>query len=1316
MIEKSMLRKLILGVGVLLMLLSFSLAQDFSFSILTGTDLPSEGEYELVMGFSPEATDGYDEGIDQYAPPAPPPPAFDAAIGWDDDRYFIQILYGNGDLSEHVFGVQLQYGENNVINITWDNTGWAALMDSVKLQDAFGGVMINVNMLEETELELTNPAFNLLQLKVYPKNASQNPTADFILDPLEGFAPLSVNFTDQSEPGMGTISLWNWDFGDGGSSIEQNPTHIFTNIGEWTVKLIAENSYGFSDSTTAVVTVNQPYPPNVDFTSDVTEGDMPLTVQFTDISVQGDGELLSWDWDFGDGGSSTEQNPLYVYEESGDFTVSLMVTDEYTLSMTETKENYISVFESLPPIADAGEDQIVTEKRLVALDGSASISVSGDPLTYTWTAPEGIELSDSSLVNPTFVAPDVDESTIYQFSLMVYDGSFYSEQPDTVNIEVGNDFLPIANAGEDQAVYERENVELDGTGSIDEGGEQIFYHWTSPELITLSDTAAVQPTFTAPSVSDTIYLTFLLTVRDEFNDSTDSLEVTVLPILPLAVVGELDTTVERTQVQLDGSGSSSSESDNHYYQWISPASIELSDSTAENPYFIAPITGIITNYQIILFVSDGVVNSIPDTVSLTVLPNAPPVADAGDTLLANQGIIYALQGSAYDQTDVTELYGEITYHWSSLENIELSDITIANAEFLAPDVSDTTDIHFVLVVNDGEYNSEPDTVTITVIGYLPVADAGIDRDVIENRLSTLDGSDSYSTSGDSLTYEWTSPAEIQLSNNNVVNPAFTTPEFIESDPIELEFSLTVYDGMFYSEPDTVILTVVNNDTAVANAGVDQVVVENTVVELNGSGSYDLNNDDLTYNWAAPAPIVLTDTIPLFPTFTAPATGDSTTYAISLSVYDGSVSSEPDTVLITVVPNTRPNADAGDDFEINQAVSTNLSGSGYDSTDVSELYGDLTYLWVTPSEIVLDDSTKAEPSFIAPVVNDTLSFLCVLTVNDGEYLSAPDTVEITVIGNQAPVAHAGDDMSVAEGSTVTLNGLNSTDINGDTLSFLWYASEGISLSDSSISNPTFETPVTGEVTAYSFTLIVNDGQLDSEPDTVIITSHVNTAPIATAGTDQVVDQGTEVMLVGMSSDDFSIPAEILYTWTTPPEIALTNRYKQVTEFTAPDADEDVSYPCVLVVNDGTLDSEPDTVIVTVLKNKPPIVDAGENQIVEQGTIVQLDGTGSSDPNNDDLIFSWSYFAGPDGVEVVLSDDSDSQPTFIAPDREQISFYTFLLVVNDGEYDSESPHVRHDSPAKIVITVNENKKPIANAGAFKKTIKGGAIFVNGAQSSD
>ena len=157
-------------------------------------------------------------------------------------------------------------------------------------------------------------------------------TADFSADLTTVNAGSLVTFTDTS---TGTPTSWNWDFGDGSThATTQNPTHIYTVAGTYTVTLIATNGYG-SDTETKVnyITVNMV----ADFTAAPISGSVPLAVSFTDLSM---GTPTSWFWDFGNGNTSTDQNPVNGYSNAGTYTVSLTAT-QGAFSDTETKVNYI---------------------------------------------------------------------------------------------------------------------------------------------------------------------------------------------------------------------------------------------------------------------------------------------------------------------------------------------------------------------------------------------------------------------------------------------------------------------------------------------------------------------------------------------------------------------------------------------------------------------------------------------------------------------------------------------------------------------------------------------------------------------------------------------------------------------------------------------------------------------------------------------------------------------------------------------------------------------------------------------------------------
>jgi PKD repeat protein len=164
------------------------------------------------------------------------------------------------------------------------------------------------------------------------------PVADLSASPTTGTAPLTVSFTDNSS---GTITAWSWDFDDDGiqDSAVQNPSYTYNIAGTYSVSLTVTGPGGVDTETrTDYISVTPP-PPAPNFSASPTTGTAPLTVSFTDEST---GTVDSWDWDFGDGFGSTQQNPTHKSTTPGVYTVSLMVTGA-SVTDTETKPDYITV-------------------------------------------------------------------------------------------------------------------------------------------------------------------------------------------------------------------------------------------------------------------------------------------------------------------------------------------------------------------------------------------------------------------------------------------------------------------------------------------------------------------------------------------------------------------------------------------------------------------------------------------------------------------------------------------------------------------------------------------------------------------------------------------------------------------------------------------------------------------------------------------------------------------------------------------------------------------------------------------------------------
>jgi len=286
----------------------------------------------------------------------------------------------------------------------------------------------------------------------------------------------------------------------------------------------------------------------------------------------------------------------------------------------------------------------------------------------------------------------------------------------------------------------------------------------------------------------------------------------------------------------------------------------------------------------------------------------------------------------------------------------------------------------------------------------------------------------------------------------------------------------------------------------------------------------------------------------------------------------------------------------------------------------------------------------------------------------------------VASNVLPVANAGPDQIVEVGSVVQLDGSGSHDADGDVLSCQWTTPSGITLSSTTDMRPLFAAVTAGE---YTLTLIVNDGIADSAPDQVKITVEegvpepsgaLNIPPGADAGPDQTVEVGTTVTLDGSGSSDAD--GDVLsYRWTAPSGIALSSTTAIKPRFTATKVGR---YTFTLVVNDGTIDSVSDQVKITVEKsNTRPIANAGPDQIVEVGSMVQLDGSGSSDPDGDVLTYQWTAPWG---------DTTEKKPLFSAT---KAGTYILTLLVNDGTIDSAPDQVE----VRVIEVVVETVEVIA-----------------------
>lgn len=287
------------------------------------------------------------------------------------------------------------------------------------------------------------------------------------------------------------------------------------------------------------------------------------------------------------------------------------------------------------------------------------------------------------------------------------------------------------------------------------------------------------------------------------------------------------------------------------------------------------------------------------------------------------------------------------------------------------------------------------------------------------------------------------------------------------------------------------------------------------------------------------------------------------------------------------------------------------------------------------------------------------------------------LEIVPYDNTAPIADAGPDQTVSVGSVVTLDGSGSSDIDGDALSHQWQwlsipVGSQAELDITVPLHPTFMVDLEG---TFVVQLIVNDGKQDSQADAVSISTE-NSAPVADAGPDQSLNVGDVAYLDGSASSDVD-GDPISYSWilSEQPDGSQAVLWNAGTVYAEFDVDLAGTYRADLTVNDGVLNSAPDSVLITT-RNSVPVADAGPDQTGIAGLAVLLDGSNSYDADGDTLSFDWSMLSMPGSSLAVIENPSASITEFV-PDF--VGDYVAQIIVHDGEFLS--------NPDTVVVQVSE-----------------------------
>jgi len=380
-----------------------------------------------------------------------------------------------------------------------------------------------------------------------------------------------------------------------------------------------------------------------------------------------------------------------------------------------------------------------------------------------------------------------------------------------------------------------------------------------------------------------------------------------------------------------------------------------------------------------------------------------------------------------------------------------------------------------------------------------------------------------------------------------------------------------------------------NKAPIVNAGGDVTVDENTSVTLAGTAT-DADGSIATYSWsqASGTEVGLINADKATASFMAPDINESETLTFTLTATDNDGASASDTISIIVTRvNNAPTVNAGEDLTKDENTNVTLAGTAID-TDGSIA----TYSWSQASgtEVSLTSTDTTSTSFMAPDINESETLTFTFTAIDNDGASTSDTISVSVIKvNKAPIVDAGEDVTVAENTSVTLAG-TATDTDGSIATYSWSQTSGteVSLTTTNTASTSFIAPDINESETLTFIFIAtdNDGANTSDVISISVTK-VNKAPIVNAGEDLTVDENTNVTLAGTATDTDGTITKYSWAQTSGTVVTLTSTDNASTSFIAPENNETEVLTFSLTATDSDGDTASDSISIEVLNIAPGV---------------------------------------------------------------------------------------------------------------------------------
>ncbi|KXK31410.1 MAG: PKD domain-containing protein [Bacteroidetes bacterium OLB12] len=1122
----------------------------------------------------------------------------------------------------------------------------------------------------------------------------------------------STNLIGSGSDADGSVASYAWTQVSGPSTATftnaTNPTVTVSNLlqGSYVFRLTVTDDDGATGTATATVTVVNPATNKAPFAN--AGPDRTITLPVNSVVLTGtandlDGTIASYSWSklSGPTATLTNQNTNVVTISdmiAGTYLIRLTVTDN--LGATATDNVSITVNPAVvnqSPTVDAGANQAITlPVNNINLSATAN-DPDGTIATYLWEKVTGPSATLSGSSTQTLAVTAMLEG-VYVFRVTVTD-NLGATASDEVTVTVTNvNQAPVVVASNDVTITLPTNSTTLTAVASDPDGSIANYLWTNtsgPSSPTMSGI-----TTATLDVSNLVAGTYIFKITVTDNESATAFDNVTVVVqsatnqTPIANAGaDQSITLPTNSTNFVGSGLDSDGSIASY-QWtqISGGAITLTNANTSSLTVSGAVAG---TYIFRLTVTDDDGATGLDDVTLTVNPaavNQVPIVSAGSNQtisLPQNSLNLTGSGSDPDGSIASYLWSKVSGPTVVLTNQNTPVVSLSNL------LEGTYTFRLTVTDNLGATAQADVTVTVlpAVVNQPPVSNAGADIILtLPTNSTTLFGAGS-DPDGTIVTYNW-----IKVSGPAATLANETTATLSVSDLVEgvYVFRLNVTDEDLATSTDEMTLTVNGasvNQLPTANAGTNiTITLPTNAATLNGSGS-DPDGSIASYAWTKLSG----------PTFTAGATNAPALsltnlvqgiYIFELEVTDDDGATATDQVTVTVNPaavNQPPVVDAGADHVVFLPTnSVQLTGTATDADGTVA-----SVLWTKVSGPA--GTTFINDTGLLPTINGLTEgvFIFRLTATDDKGATAFDEIKVTVNAatvNQPPSANAGSDKTIKlPTNSTTLPGLG-LDPDGTIASYAWTKISGptVVLANQNTNTLSLSNMVDGSYT-FQLTVTDNDGDTGSDQVTVLVLpADINTPPVANAGPDvNVLLPNNTAILVGSATDDGTVASTSWVKVSGPPAF-LTNPL--TTTLTASNLIAGTYLFRLTVTDDGGLTATDDATVIVFPENppnQPPVVSAGDDQMIQLPvnsiTLVAV----AEDPDGIIDVFAWSQLQGP-ATTVTTDNTNELVLTDLAAGT-----YSFVVTVTDNEGLTASSEVtlvvREEDPvAKPLNTFSPNGK--------------------------